>query len=137
VESEYDDPGAPHASQLRRAVGLVVDWAVSLLISALFVHGRVALWPLLVLAVMNVVLVTMIGTTLGMRVAGTKIIPWGPGSPWPLRVAVRTVLLLLVVPAAIGGASGRPLHDRIAGTAIVRVSRGEAGKGPEHGDHDT
>jgi hypothetical protein len=128
MESEYGDPPVEHASQLRRAVGLVIDWVASLLIATLLVHGRVQLWPLLVLSVMNVLLVTMIGTTLGMRVAGTRIVPWGPGTPWPLRVIVRTALLLLVVPAAIGGAAGRPLHDRLAGTAILRVSGPPAGK---------
>jgi hypothetical protein len=128
MEDEYAGQPVEHASQLRRAIGLVVDWVASLLIATLLVHGRVQLWPLLVLSVMNVLLVTMIGSTLGMRVAGTRIVPWGPGTPWPLRVIVRTALLLLVVPAAIGGAGGRPLHDRIAGTAILRVSPNEAGK---------
>lgn len=120
MESEYDEAGQRPASQLRRAIGLLVDWLASLLTASLLVHGKVALWPLLVLVVINVVLITTLGQTLGMRVAGTRIVPVGPGSPWPLRVLVRTALLLLVVPAAIGSASGRPLHDRIAGTAIVQ-----------------
>lgn len=117
-----DDLGneyGPLASQLRRAIGLAVDWAASLLIATALVHGRVVLWPHLILGLANLVLVTTLGQTLGMRIARTRIIPIGPGSPWPLRVLVRTVLLLLVIPAAIGGAGGRPLHDRIAGTAIV------------------
>ena len=125
MEDEYGDPSEPeHASQLRRAVGLVIDWIASLLVGTLLIHGKLQLWPLLIFGVINVVLVTSIGQTLGMRIAGTVIVPWGPGSPWPLRVAVRTALLLLVVPAAIGGASGRPLHDRIAGTAIIRRPAG-------------
>lgn len=117
-----DDQGNEYgelASQLRRAVGLVVDWAACLLVATLLVDGRVALWPHLILGVTNVVLVTTLGQTLGMRVAGTRILGVGPGAPWPLRVLLRTVGLLLVIPAAIGGAGGRPLHDRLAGTAIV------------------
>lgn len=121
-----DDQGNEYgelASQLRRAVGLAVDWAGSLLVATLLVEGRVLLWPHLILGVANLVLVSTLGQTLGMRVAGTKIIGVGPGAPWPLRVLVRTVGLLLVLPAAIGGAGGRPLHDRLAGTAIVRAER--------------
>lgn len=117
--NEYGGTAGALASQLRRAIGLAIDWAACLLIATLLVDGRVVLWPHLILGVANVVLVTTLGQTLGMRVSRTRIVPVGPGSPWPLRVLVRTVLLLLVIPAAIGGAGGRALHDRIAGTAIV------------------
>jgi hypothetical protein len=37
-----------------------------------------------------------------------------------LLAAVRTALLLLVIPAVVWDADGRGLHDRVAGTAIVR-----------------
>jgi hypothetical protein len=33
---------------------------------------------------------------------------------------VRTVLLCLVIPAVVWDAEGRSLHDRVAGTVIVR-----------------
>ena len=117
--NEYGDL----ASQGRRAVGCLIDGVFSALIALPFVHGAPGLWSSLPFGLMNVVLVTTLGQTLGMRVAHTRIVPVGPGSPWPLRVLVRTVLLLLVIPAAIGGAGGRPLHDRIAGTAIVVTDR--------------
>ena len=40
--------------------------------------------------------------------------------PGLLRAAVRTGLLLLVVPAVVQDGDGRSLHDRAAGTVIVR-----------------
>ena len=36
-------------------------------------------------------------------------------------VALRTLLLCLVVPAAIWDGDGRGLHDKAAGTAVVRT----------------
>ncbi len=45
----------------------------------------------------------------------------GPDAPpGPVLALVRTVLLCLVLPAVIWDADGRGLHDRFAGTAIVR-----------------
>ena len=41
-------------------------------------------------------------------------------APGLLRAAARTALLLLVVPAVVQDGDGRGLHDRAAGTVIVR-----------------
>ena len=41
-------------------------------------------------------------------------------APGLLSALVRTALLCLVVPAVVWDADGRGLHDRVAGTAIVR-----------------
>ena len=38
-----------------------------------------------------------------------------------LRALVRTLLILLVLPPFVVGRDGRGLHDRVAGTAIVRT----------------
>jgi hypothetical protein len=38
----------------------------------------------------------------------------------PVRVVIRTVLLLLLVPAVIWDRDGRGLHDRLTETAVVR-----------------
>ena len=42
------------------------------------------------------------------------------GRPNPLAVVVRTLLLVLVIPAVLVGADGRGLHDRTAGTQVCR-----------------
>lgn len=62
-----------------------------------------------------------------MRVAGMAVVAVADGQrPKPWWALVRTVLLAVVVPALIPDGSGRPLHDRAAGTATVRV-RGARG----------
>ena len=41
-------------------------------------------------------------------------------APGFLSALARTILLCLVVPAVVWDSDGRGLHDRVAGTAIVR-----------------
>jgi len=41
--------------------------------------------------------------------------------PGLLRATLRTLLLLLLVPAVIWDRDGRGLHDKLAGTLLVRV----------------
>mgnify|MGYP003943267041 CR=1 FL=1 len=77
-------------------------------------------WAVLgVFAVENLVLVSLIGSTIGHRVLGLQVWQVRPGS-FPLQVLVRTALVCLVVPALVTR-SGRGLHDVAAGTRIVRV----------------
>jgi hypothetical protein len=121
----------------RRLFALVVDWAACLAISAAFFQGD-AMATLGVFAIENVVLVGTLGTTLGHRLLGLRVVrvvrgaaePTGPaepagsagaaGSPGLLAGAIRAVLLCLVIPAAVWDADGRGMHDRLAGTVIVR-----------------
>jgi uncharacterized RDD family membrane protein YckC len=66
--------------------------------------------------------VTLAGQTPGMRVAGAAVMTASDGSKPRLRwVALRTLLLAAVVPALINDASGRAMHDRAAGTVMVRT----------------
>lgn len=80
-------------------------------------------------------LVALLGTTIGHRVAGIRVVRLrdverrdlgdpdgeGPVRPPGARAAVvRTLLLCLVVPAVVWDADGRSLHDAAAGTVIVR-----------------
>lgn len=144
-----EGPGSP-ARGGRRLVALLVDWVACLLISAaLFPSaGTVAfslvrgdpMATLAVFAVENVILVGTVGHTLGHRLLGLRVRtapPAAPGggradaratapltdpgrAPGLLRAAVRTALVLLVVPAVVQDADGRGLHDKAAGTVIVR-----------------
>lgn len=105
----------------RRVLALVVDWILCLLIARAFL-GSDALTPLLVFAAENVLLVGTLGFTIGHRLLGIRVRPLARADvgPGPLRALVRTVLLCLVIPAVVWDAEGRGLHDRAAGTLIVR-----------------
>lgn len=122
----------------RRVVALLLDWVLCLLIaSAFFPTAEGAFWEradgmvtLAVFAVENVALVGTLGFTVGHRVLGLRVRRAGPTPDGPLpddgrapglgRAALRTVLLCLVIPAVVWDSDGRGLHDRAAGTAIVR-----------------
>lgn len=110
----------------RRLVAVVVDWllceliAVGLLGAELGKGGPGSFLPLAVFAVENLLLVSTLGSTVGHRLMGLRVRQVGPGF-FPLQVAVRTALLCLFLPALFTDADGRGLHDRAAGTAIVRL----------------
>ncbi len=119
----------------RRVVAVAIDWALCLAISGGF-FGADPLATLAVFAVENVLLVGTIGSTVGHRLLGMLVRPapaaGGPATAGPaagpakgaapgiVRAAVRTVLLCLVIPAVVWDAEGRSLHDRAAGTVLVR-----------------
>ncbi len=114
----------------RRVVALAVDWLLCLAISGAFLDAD-PMATLAVFALENLLLVGTLGYTVGHRllgltvraapasVGGATYVPPGVG-----RAAVRTVLLCLVVPAVVWDGDGRSLHDRAAGTVIVRRVRG-------------
>jgi uncharacterized RDD family membrane protein YckC len=70
------------------------------------------------------VLVAAAGQTIGMRLAGIRVIRVRDGrrARWPW-IAVRTVLLGLLVPAVVWDRDLRGLHDRAAGTVVVQDDR--------------
>lgn len=118
-------PGAGPGSLARlgrRAVALVVDWAVALLISYLLADSNQ--WATLgIFALENLLLVSTVGFTIGHRLLGMQVRTLGAPdgvAPGFARGAVRTLLLCLVIPAVVWDGDGRGLHDRAAGTVLVR-----------------
>ncbi|QTE28409.1 RDD family protein [Pengzhenrongella sicca] len=120
-------PGSPaqgpsrQAPLGRRVVALTVDWLLCLAISGAFFGGD-PLATLGVFALEHVALVGTLGHTLGHRLLGIHVRPVGAPGPVGLgRAALRTALLCLVLPAVLTGPDGRGLHDRAAGTVVVRL----------------
>jgi uncharacterized RDD family membrane protein YckC len=103
----------------RRMVALAVDWVLSLLISH-WIFGGHPLGPLAVLAVEQLLLVGTLGSSVGHRLMGLRVETVAGGYAGPARAAVRAVLLCLVIPALIWDADQRGLHDKAAGTVLVR-----------------
>jgi hypothetical protein len=111
------------AGQGRRLGALLVDWALAYLIVAAFgwhPSTEQGQWGVLaVFAAEHLLLLSTLGYTIGKRVFGLHV--GKLGSPLtPLNVILRTVLLMLVIPAVIWDRDGRGLHDRLAGTVELR-----------------
>ncbi|MGF0117121.1 RDD family protein [Promicromonospora sp. Marseille-Q5078] len=112
----------------RRVVALLVDWAVATLIAYLVTgpasFAELDSWvTLLVFALENLLLVSTVGFTIGHRLLGVQVRVLGAPdgvAPGFARGAVRAVLLCLVIPAVVWDGDGRGLHDRAAGTVLVR-----------------
>lgn len=119
------------APLVRRMAALLVDWVGCQLIATGLlgmtwgqVGGAEAFLPLTLLLAMNIVLVTSLGTTLGHRLLGIRVVSLdalGAAAPPPLpRSAARAALLCLFVPALVMDADNRGLHDRAARSVVVR-----------------
>jgi uncharacterized RDD family membrane protein YckC len=104
----------------RRILALVLDWACAVVVSiAFFSYDPLA--TLLVFAVVQAVFIPTIGGSPGHRLLGMRVIRVGGGWIGVWRPLVRTLLLVLVIPAVIWDRDNRGLHDRLAGTALVRA----------------
>lgn len=104
----------------RRVLALAIDWTLCLVI-ANAVFSRNPWGPLGVFALENVALVGTIGTTIGHRLLRLRVVRLGGGAAGIVRASARTVLLCAAIPAAVWDADGRGLHDRLAGTVILRT----------------
>lgn len=77
-------------------------------------------WTLAVFGLAQLVLVGTDGSSIGHRLTGLRVVRLDGGWAGPLPAAVRTALLCLAVPALIWDADQRGLHDRAAGTVLIR-----------------
>lgn len=70
-------------------------------------------------------LVALLGMTYGHRLFGLRVVRDDGGTyPGFVKAGIRTLLLALVIPAVVWDSEGRGLHDRAAGTHLIKV-RGE------------
>ncbi|WP_137989752.1 RDD family protein [Streptomyces vilmorinianum] len=109
----------------RRIGALVVDWALCMLIAyGLVTDGysqATGNWALGILLVMSILTVGTIGSTPGKRLFGLRVVSERGGRLGVLRVALRSLLVCLAVPALIWDRDGRGLHDRLSGAVQVRI----------------
>lgn len=117
-------PGAV-ASLGRRIAALCIDWAACMLVAyALLARGEAQPTgnaALAVFAVLSLATVGTVGCTPGKRLLGLRVVSVNGGRLKFPFVALRTLLLLAVVPAVIWDRDGRGLHDRLARSVQVRI----------------
>jgi uncharacterized RDD family membrane protein YckC len=118
-------PGSPGGLG-RRSGALLIDWLSSLVV-AMVLNGGIeadrfdpAVLTLVIFAGQVILLGWLQGASFGQRILGLWIAPVGRDRVGLVALAVRTVLLCLVIPAAVLDANGRGLHDLAARTVVLR-----------------
>lgn len=110
----------------RRVLALFIDWGIAMMFGtalAVMATGGQAdagLWALVLFAAMHVLLAGSLGVTAGKRIARIQVVR-GMKAPGIPAAALRTALLLLVVPSIIITPEGRALHDKAAGTFQLQM----------------
>src|SRR5690606_22080722 len=103
----------------RRVVALAIDWGLAVLISLAFFNYDA--WAnLAIFATAQIVFLVLVNGSLGHLIMGLRVVPLAGGWVGWWRPLVRTLLLCLVIPAVIWDRDQRGLHDRAAGTVLVR-----------------
>ncbi|MFF8376410.1 RDD family protein [Streptomyces sp. NPDC015661] len=109
----------------RRLGALALDWALCILIAyGLITDGynqATGNWALLILFVLSVLTVGTVGSTPGKRLFGLRVVSANGGRLGLFRVALRSLLVCLAIPALIWDRDGRGLHDRLSGAVQVRI----------------
>nr|WP_243225552.1 RDD family protein [Microbacterium sp. CIAB417] len=115
----------------RRIAALVIDYAAATIIATAFLGydqfalpgeaGITLFTPMIVFAVLQIVFIPTLGGSPGHRIVGLRVVRAGGGWVGLWRPIVRTLLLVVVIPAVIWDPDQRGLHDKAAGTILLRA----------------
>ena len=110
----------------RRLGGVAIDWGIAYGLSWAFFPKIVAdpqspwLTPA-IFGILQIVFLLFFNGSIGHLILRMRVVPVRGGAMAPWRPVVRTALLCLGIPALIWDRDQRGLHDRLAGTILVRV----------------
>jgi uncharacterized RDD family membrane protein YckC len=108
----------------RRVAALFIDWGLCLLIAyGLLAHRDLTAtnrWVFPVFAVLSLLTLGTVGCTPGKRLLRLRVVRLSGGRVGFVGVALRTFLLLLVIPAVIWDRDTRGLHDKAVNAVQVR-----------------
>lgn len=123
--------GLPEKGQLsiarigRRILAIAIDWGIAMILTIPYretlTPNTQSLVTLLIFAAMQCLFIPTIGGSIGHRIMGLRIIRLGGGWVGVWKPIVRTLLILLVIPVLVWDSDQRGFHDKVAGTALVRV----------------
>jgi len=109
----------------RRFGAVAIDWAIAYALSWLLFRlrdGSTNPWITLgVFAVLQLIFLLFFNGGIGHLLLRMRVVPVRGGRLAPWRPLVRTLLLCLAIPPLIWDRDQRGLHDRVAGTVLVRV----------------
>lgn len=103
----------------RRIGALFLDYGAAYLISGFF--GWDALAILVIFAAIQLVFIPTLQGSPGHRIFGLRVVRADGAWVGLWRPIVRTLLLIVVIPAVIWDADQRGLHDKAAGTVLLRA----------------
>lgn len=106
-----------------RVMALVIDCVLAGLITWVFTAPELPRnWSLLTLFIVYTVSSGFVGRTPGMTMMGLGLAAEVEGKPLGLpKAALRTALLMLLIPAVLIDQDRRGLHDKAAGTVVVNA----------------
>jgi uncharacterized RDD family membrane protein YckC len=113
------------ASLGKRVVALLIDWIASTGVVLVFLGAAAYLTTdgsLTILAVFYaeiVVLTWLLVASFGQLIMGLRVVDLNGGRLAFWRIAVRTLLICLVIPAVVQDNQGRGLHDRLVGSIVI------------------
>lgn len=110
----------------RRVLALAIDWFASLGVALLwlgtarYLTNDFALTNLSIFYGEIVIFTWLISASFGQRIMGIVVVRMDGGRLGLSRIAVRTLLICLVIPAVVYDSEGRGLHDRAVGSVVIR-----------------
>ncbi|MGA0913629.1 MAG: RDD family protein [Candidatus Nanopelagicaceae bacterium] len=110
----------------RRFLAITIDWLMSWAVGSIFFEqnqGR-PFWIALVFFLQIFILTSTTGASAGQRLLKLRVLRYPELEPLGIGATLlRTLLILLVIPAVVYDNEGRGLHDRIVGSAVMQVKR--------------
>lgn len=109
----------------RRFGALFIDWGLCVLVSYALLAGRnpqaAGNWALLVFLVLSLLTVGTVGATPGKLLLRLRVVGENGARLSLPRAVLRSVLLVLVIPAVVFDRDTRGLHDRLSRAVQIRV----------------
>lgn len=115
----------------RRIGALLIDYLAATIIATAFLGfdqfalpseaGLSQFAPMAVFALLQIVFIPTAGGSPGHRILGMRVVRMDGSWIGLGRPIVRTLLLIVVIPAVIWDADQRGLHDKVIGTILIRA----------------
>lgn len=114
----------------RRIGALAIDYVAATIIATAFLGydqfalpseaGLTLFAPMAVFALLQILFIPTAGGSPGHRILGMRVVRLDGGWVGLWRPIVRTLLLIVVIPAVIWDPDQRGVHDKLVGTVLIR-----------------